>query len=111
MIEKEKETFAKNLASYAEKKAKYDENLKKYEQDRAQYDILKAEYNKTKVGDKPTLPKKPKEPSVPDTTHTTEEEYFTGVWRTHQMSDHLPLWVELKIDFSDQYLKKQKKAE
>jgi hypothetical protein len=111
MIEKEKETFAKNLAAYAEKKAKYDENLKKYEQDRAQYDILKAEYNKTKVGDKPTLPKKPKEPSVPNTTHTTKEEYFTGVWRTHQMSDHLPLWVELKIDFSDQYLKKQKKAE
>ena len=111
MIEKEKETFAKNLAAYAEKKAKYDENLKKYEQDRAQYDILKAEYNKTKVGDKPTLPKKPKEPSAPNTTHTTKEEYFTGVWRTHQMSDHLPLWVELKIDFSDQYLKKQKKAE
>lgn len=25
-------------------------------------------------------------------------------WRTFQMSDHLPLWVELKIDFSDQYL-------
>ena len=21
------------------------------------------------------------------------------------MSDHLPLWVELKVDFSDQYLK------
>ena len=27
--------------------------------------------------------------------------------RTWQMSDHLPLWVELKIDFSDQYLKNQ----
>ena len=25
-------------------------------------------------------------------------------WRTFQMSDHLPLWVELKIDFSDKYL-------
>ena len=25
--------------------------------------------------------------------------------RTWQMSDHLPLWVELKIDFSDEYLK------
>jgi endonuclease/exonuclease/phosphatase family metal-dependent hydrolase len=110
-IENEKERFAKSLAEYAEKKKKFDEAWKKYEQDRAQYDILKAEYNKTKVGDKPTLPKKPKEPSVPNTTHTTKEEYFTGVWRTHQMSDHLPLWVELKIDFSDQYLKKQKTAE
>jgi hypothetical protein len=25
-------------------------------------------------------------------------------WRTHQISDHLPMWVELQIDFSDAYL-------
>lgn len=25
-------------------------------------------------------------------------------WRTHQMSDHLLMWVELKIDYSDDYL-------
>ena len=25
-------------------------------------------------------------------------------WRTHQMSDHLPMWVELRIDYSDEYL-------
>ena len=25
-------------------------------------------------------------------------------WRTYQMSDHLPLWVEMKIDFSRKYL-------
>lgn len=25
-------------------------------------------------------------------------------WRTFQMSDHLPLWVELNIDFSNKYL-------
>ena len=25
-------------------------------------------------------------------------------WRTFQMSDHLPLWVELEIDFSNEYL-------
>jgi hypothetical protein len=29
--------------------------------------------------------------------------YFRD-WRTHQMSDHYPLWVELKIDFSKRYL-------
>lgn len=45
--------------------------------------------------------KKPKKPTY---SHTTEAEHFKG-WRTYQMSDHLPLWVELKIDFSDQYLK------
>lgn len=25
-------------------------------------------------------------------------------WRTYQMSDHLPMWVELKIDFTEPYL-------
>ncbi len=111
MIAKEKETFAKNLAEYAEKKAKYEEKMKKYEEDRATYLEKNEEYKKTKQGDKPKAPTKPKEPSAPDMTHTPMEKYFTGRWRTFQMSDHLPLWVELKIDFSDQYLKKQKKAE
>jgi endonuclease/exonuclease/phosphatase family metal-dependent hydrolase len=31
------------------------------------------------------------------------QEYYCE-WRTFQMSDHLPLWVELKIDFSTEYL-------
>jgi endonuclease/exonuclease/phosphatase family metal-dependent hydrolase len=26
-------------------------------------------------------------------------------WRTHQMSDHNPLWIELRTDFSEAYLK------
>lgn len=26
--------------------------------------------------------------------------------RTYQMSDHLPMWLELRIDFGDDYLKK-----
>jgi len=34
------------------------------------------------------------------------EKYYMTTWRTFQMSDHLPLWVELKIDFSNQYLEK-----
>jgi hypothetical protein len=25
---------------------------------------------------------------------------------THQMSDHLPIWVDLEIDYSDDYLKR-----
>ncbi len=32
--------------------------------------------------------------------------YFTKKWRTWQMSDHLPLWTELNIDFTEKYLKK-----
>ncbi len=31
------------------------------------------------------------------------KEYYE-TWRTFQMSDHYPLWVELKIDFSKDYL-------
>lgn len=30
-------------------------------------------------------------------------------WRTFQMSDHLPMWVNIKIDYSDQYLKQKLK--
>ena len=31
--------------------------------------------------------------------------YYLNIWRTFQMSDHLPMWVELKIDFAEQYLR------
>jgi exonuclease III len=29
-------------------------------------------------------------------------------WKTFQMSDHLPFWMELRIDFTDEYLQKMK---
>ena len=29
---------------------------------------------------------------------------YYNTWRTFQMSDHLPMWVELKVDFTDDYL-------
>ena len=36
------------------------------------------------------------------------ESYYMTNWRTFEMSDHLPLWIELQVDFSNQYLKKVK---
>jgi hypothetical protein len=33
------------------------------------------------------------------------KQYYMKEWRTFHASDHLPLWVELEIDFSDEYLK------
>jgi endonuclease/exonuclease/phosphatase family metal-dependent hydrolase len=36
-------------------------------------------------------------------SETGKRSYYRD-WRTHQMSDHLPMWVELKIDYSDEYL-------
>ncbi|WGL18333.1 endonuclease/exonuclease/phosphatase family protein [Microbulbifer bruguierae] len=41
--------------------------------------------------------------SAVKTSDVLLEEYYEE-WRTFQMSDHLPLWVELEIDFSDSYL-------
>lgn len=34
-------------------------------------------------------------------------QYYLTYWRTFQMSDHLPMWVELKVDYSDEYLQKK----
>jgi endonuclease/exonuclease/phosphatase family metal-dependent hydrolase len=33
-----------------------------------------------------------------------DRDYYSKRWLTWQMSDHLPLWVELAIDFSDEHL-------
>jgi endonuclease/exonuclease/phosphatase family metal-dependent hydrolase len=30
--------------------------------------------------------------------------YYAAQWRTWQMSDHLPMWVQLKVDFTEDYL-------
>lgn len=30
--------------------------------------------------------------------------YYVTYWRTHQMSDHLPMWVEIKTDHTEAYL-------
>ena len=38
-----------------------------------------------------------------DRTERGKKRYY-NMWRTHQMSDHLPMWVEIKTDFSDEYL-------
>lgn len=44
-------------------------------------------------------------------TATARKKYFAKEWRTWQMSDHLPLFVELKIDFTDKYLKRIREGE
>lgn len=40
---------------------------------------------------------------------TAEEKttYYKTYWRTFQMSDHLPMWVEIKIDHTDDYLREE----
>jgi endonuclease/exonuclease/phosphatase family metal-dependent hydrolase len=41
----------------------------------------------------------------PDTP-AKRKTYFAEEWRTWQMSDHLPLFIELRIDFTKEYLKR-----
>ncbi|MCA9123552.1 MAG: endonuclease/exonuclease/phosphatase family protein [Planctomycetaceae bacterium] len=40
-------------------------------------------------------------------TTAQKRTYYKTNWRTHQMSDHLPMWVELKIDYSARYLERK----
>jgi endonuclease/exonuclease/phosphatase family metal-dependent hydrolase len=43
-------------------------------------------------------------PDVPQTAQGKAGNYKD--WRTYQMSDHLPMWIELRVDFSREYLKR-----
>jgi endonuclease/exonuclease/phosphatase family metal-dependent hydrolase len=43
-----------------------------------------------------------KSPKPPANAKTALSQYKT--WRTYQMSDHLPLWAEFRVDFADEYL-------
>jgi endonuclease/exonuclease/phosphatase family metal-dependent hydrolase len=41
-------------------------------------------------------------PKMPTTDAARTSQYKT--WRTYEMSDHLPLWAEFRVDFADEYL-------
>lgn len=41
-------------------------------------------------------------------SEANQKKYYKKEWRTFQMSDHLPMWAELKINFSLSYLDKIK---
>jgi endonuclease/exonuclease/phosphatase family metal-dependent hydrolase len=58
-------------------------------------------YIKQRRAEKKTSPKPPKDQAAAKTQYRT--------WRTYQMSDHLPLWAEFRVDFSDDYLKEIEK--
>jgi hypothetical protein len=52
-------------------------------------------------------------PDMGDGYHTTSKGkprsnkglYYRNHWRTHQMSDHLPMWVQLHTNFSEKFLR------
>ena len=43
-----------------------------------------------------------KTPKLPKDHKAAVTQY--NAWRTHQLSDHLPLWAEFRVDFADTYL-------
>jgi len=40
-------------------------------------------------------------------TASERQAYYRTHWRRRQMSDHLPMWLELKIDYGENYLRKR----
>jgi hypothetical protein len=36
-----------------------------------------------------------------------ERTQYYNEWRTYQMSDHLPMWIELRVDFGREYLRRK----
>ncbi len=42
-------------------------------------------------------------------TGDAAKKYFKQYYRINEISDHKPLWMELKVDFSSQYIEKQRK--
>jgi hypothetical protein len=40
-------------------------------------------------------------------TEKQRRAYYRNHWRRRQMSDHLIMWLELKIDYGEEYLRKR----
>jgi len=36
--------------------------------------------------------------------------YFKNYWRKNQMSDHYPIWLEMQIDSTDEFLHEKKSS-
>jgi hypothetical protein len=47
-------------------------------------------------------------PHLRGDTEAAQRAYYADKWRTWQMSDHLPMWVQLKVDFTEDYLESLK---
>ena len=46
------------------------------------------------------------EKNVAGKTEKAINSYYMSTWRTFEMSDHFPLWIEIQVDFSEQHLRK-----
>lgn len=60
--------------------------------------------SKTRTGKLKRLAEKLAKTRQVRTDRNLRETYYLNEWRTFQLSDHLPLWVELDVDFAEDYL-------
>ncbi|MFC1846641.1 endonuclease/exonuclease/phosphatase family protein [Chloroflexota bacterium] len=68
-------------------------------------DLYASYIRKTIIESNQNKPPSSRSKEYDERTETGKTNYYRNYWRTHQMSDHLPMWVELRIDYSDDYLK------
>ena len=59
----------------------------------------------------PSTPLMPAEAPEEEGEKKATQEGLYRKWRTWQMSDHAPLWVEIETDFTDDYLERLAEAE
>ncbi len=60
--------------------------------------------SKTRTRELKSVAEKIEETKILRADKTLREAYYLDQWRTFQLSDHLPLWVELDVDFTEDYL-------
>lgn len=68
--------------------------------------VYRLEDEKTYASEMGSAYKKSSKGKVRDAKGKTK--YYKTYWRTFQMSDHLPMWIEIKTDFSREYLEELK---
>lgn len=74
------------------------------------FNYYKSVFKSEEFGSYKGLPvTNPESPKNWDLDDAGQRQYYEKEWRTFQMSDHLPMWVELKVDFSDRYLEALRK--
>ncbi len=74
--------------------------------------VLQAQAAQTKGSDLTDAEKDAiKNSNIPESDYWDDEDtqkaidkYYKSVWRSFQISDHKPIWVELKVDFTNDYL-------
>ena len=83
--------------------AEYDDMVKSTLRDKKK--SLEQKHSTSKnIRQKKKLQKQIDEVAELQRRRSDREKYYREVWRTFQLSDHLPLWVDLRADFADDYL-------